>query len=148
MTKLDDLEEKKVPNSDINIKIKFSEDNLNCKDKDTNTWNFKEDDLIVYNKDYNQHIKKYFKFKQGDSALIYTDEEAINKQRGILQYILKRIGTNLLSGTGIMNISLPIRIFDERSLLEVFACQLALSPYFLEKAGLAKSPIERLKYVI
>ena len=146
MSKLDDLEDQKIPGTNNNIKIIFSEENK-IANKETDTWSFKENDPIVYNKNYNEHIVKFFKFKQGDTALTYTDEEAIKKQRGILQYILKRIGTNLLSGTGIMNISLPIRIFDERSLLEVFACQLALSPDFLEKAGSIDDPLEKMKLV-
>ena len=44
-----------------------------------------------------------------------------------------------------MTISLPIHIFDERTLLEVFAFQNSLAPYFLEKAGLELNPVEKLK---
>lgn len=50
-----------------------------------------------------------------------------------------------MSGQSIMSVSLPINIFDERSLLEVFAFQNCLAPYFLEKAGVETQAIEKLK---
>ena len=45
-----------------------------------------------------------------------------------------------------MNISLPIFIFDPRSLLEMWVWQNGYCDEFLEKAFLEKDPIERLKY--
>ena len=47
-----------------------------------------------------------------------------------------------------MNISLPIKIFDEQSLLESFAHQHALAPFFLEKAGREEFGLEKMKLVI
>jgi hypothetical protein len=66
-------------------------------------------------------------------------------QRGIIGYFLKKIGSNIISGQSIMSISLPINIFDERSLLELFAFQNSLAPYFLDKAGEETQALERLK---
>lgn len=62
-----------------------------------------------------------------------------------MSYFLKKIGSNLFSGKSIMNISLPINLFDERSLLESFAHNHALAPYFLEKAGREEFDLERMK---
>jgi hypothetical protein len=47
-----------------------------------------------------------------------------------------------------MNISLPISLFDERSLLESFSHNHALAPYFLEKAGREEFALEKMKLVI
>jgi hypothetical protein len=95
---------------------------------------------------YEEHILLQFVLTQGDNSLKYIDEETIEKQRKIIKHVLKEIGTNILSGSGIMNVSLPINIFDHRSLLEVFAHQCRLAPHILELAGMQKDPVEKLKY--
>jgi hypothetical protein len=46
-----------------------------------------------------------------------------------------------------MNVSLPIKIFDERTILENFAFQHSLAPFFLEKAGREEFGIEKMKLV-
>lgn len=135
-----------IPGTAIKAKFSFSERKFTI-NPDVDTWKFKEDEIISYNMDYKAHALTMFKMNQGDTGLMFTDKEIIKKQKGVLQYMLKRIGSSLLNGSGIMNVSLPIRIFDERSLLEVFAFQLCLSPYFLEKAGASDSALERLKLV-
>jgi hypothetical protein len=107
---------------------------------------FKEDELIPYNMSYHTHVASQFVQSPGDTCLTFVDLKTMEKQRGVLKHFLTKLGSNLLSGSGIMNVSLPINIFDERSLLEVFAHQLRLSPYFLEKAGKSEDPIEKLKW--
>jgi hypothetical protein len=106
---------------------------------------FKEGEVIPNNFTYENHVASHFVQSPGDTCLTFVDLKTMEKQRGVLKHFLTKIGTNLLSGSGIMNVSLPINLFDERSLLEVFAHQCRLSPYFLEKAGQSDDPIEKLK---
>jgi hypothetical protein len=108
---------------------------------------FDEGDKIHYNQKYSEHILKQYMIAQGNNALKFTDQDCIEKQKGIISDIITRLGKNILTGNGIMNVSLPIRIFDERSLLEVFAHQCSLAPRFLEKAHLEEDPLNKLKYV-
>jgi len=89
-----------------------------------------------------------YSLKQGDFELVFTNSKILEKQRGIMGYFLKKIGSSLLTGQSIMNISLPIKIFDDRSLLELFSHQHSLAPYFLEKAGREEFGIEKMKLVI
>ena len=56
--------------------------------------------------------------QQGENGVEWIDQEKINKQRNVISYLVSKVGMNILSGNSIMNISLPINIFDERSLLE------------------------------
>ena len=56
--------------------------------------------------------------QQGENGIEWIDQEKINKQRNVISYLVSKVGMNILSGNSIMNISLPINIFDERSLLE------------------------------
>jgi len=61
---------------------------------------------------------------------------------------MKSMGQNLLSGKSIINISLPVRIFEPRSFLERITDTWCYMPLYLRKASLAKDPIERLKWVV
>jgi hypothetical protein len=46
-----------------------------------------------------------------------------------------------------MNISLPVFIFDKRTMLQVFVTELRTAPYFLSRAYHTPIPVERLKWV-
>lgn len=73
---------------------------------------------ITYNLDYdNMIIRDYIK-NYGTEGVEFINQETIRKHRSVITYILKKIGSNLLSGKSIMNVSLPIYIFDQKSLLE------------------------------
>jgi len=60
----------------------------------------------------------------------------------VLKLILKKIGSNLISGKSILNITLPVIIFDKRSNLEKYAYMLSYAPIFLERAALQDDPLE------
>jgi hypothetical protein len=56
--------------------------------------------------------------------------------------MLKKIGSNLLTGRNIMQISLPLYIFDVKSNLERTAFSLAFAPHFLEEGSKKDAPLE------
>ena len=93
-------------------------------------------------------IIKDFERKQGADGLVFVNKDIIEKQRAVIGYLMKKIGMNLIKGKSVMNISLPINIFDVRSHLEVFAFQNSYARIFLDKAGKMKDPLEKLKYVL
>ena len=39
---------------------------------------------------------------------IFTDPEVLKVQKGIIKYILKQLGSNLIAGKSVMNMSLPV----------------------------------------
>jgi hypothetical protein len=105
--------------------------------KDGNVYRVEEIDFII--KDVLKHQHKVFKLKRDiedlkeavvevegfknhleerhfvphdSAALKYTDDEYISSQRGVLFHLVKQIGLNILSGKSIMNVSLPIKIFE------------------------------------
>ena len=49
--------------------------------------------------------------------------------------VLKQLTSNIMSGKSIMNMSLPVEIFDNISLLERIAIGFGYAPKFLVKAG-------------
>lgn len=71
----------------------------------------------------------------------------IGKMNRAVGWLLKRIGSTILKGQSIMNISLPVFIFDKRSMLQVYAYVLRLAPVYFQKAYYTKDPLERLKWI-
>ena len=61
--------------------------------------------------------------------------------------ILKQMGSNLMAGKSIMNMSLPVEIFDTKSMLEVIANMMGYFPKFITAAVAANDPVEQMKYV-
>ena len=49
--------------------------------------------------------------------------------------IIKQLGSNLMSGKSIMNMSLPVEIFDSRSIVERVAMGFGYVPLYLPEAG-------------
>ena len=52
-----------------------------------------------------------------DGGLIFTDQEALDKQKGVLSHIVKQAAITLLKGLALSHISLPIKIFEPTSTL-------------------------------
>ncbi len=70
----------------------------------------------------------------------------MDKQRSVMSYMMKAVGSNFFQGKSIMNVSLPIYISDYRSQVESYAYPTRSQEYLLEKAADA-SNIERLKII-
>lgn len=49
--------------------------------------------------------------------MVFVNQKAIDAQKDVIKYILRQIGSNLLAGKSVMNMSLPVEIFDSRSIL-------------------------------
>jgi len=69
--------------------------------------------------EYDKILIHQYDRKIGSDGLIFNNKEVINKQRSVAGYLIKNIGLNIIKGKSIMNISLPINIFDTRSILEL-----------------------------
>jgi hypothetical protein len=95
---------------------------------------------------YNKMIKTDFEKTLNSEGLVFTNKEIIDKQRAVVGYLIKKVGMNILTGKSIMNVSLPINIFDIRSHLEVYAYQNSYSS-FIEKAAKTEDKLEKLKLV-
>ena len=95
-----------------------------------------------YNTDY---LKDYLiKDYQGVYCL---NQEVIDKQSGIIKEVITQLTKCIWAGTA-MSLSLPIRIFEPRSMIERYSDWFAFAPDLLEKAGLCTDKIEAFKYVI
>ena len=75
-----------------------------------------------------------------EGGLNYVDQEKMKEQKKVLIYIIKRIGKNITTGKGILNVSLPVDIFCRESNIERLAMSLGFGPSFLEKAAKLDKP--------
>lgn len=89
--------------------------------------------------------KDWVKLKEG--GLSYHNKKNVDNQKKVAGYLLKKIGKNLLTGKSIMNISMPIDIFDTTSFLERIAYSFTNIPIFLEKAAKTTDIIQQMNYV-
>lgn len=64
-------------------------------------------------------------------GLLFINQKKIDDQKGVIKFILSKVGKNLLSGRSILNISLPVDIFVAKSNLELFIQSLCYAPVLL-----------------
>lgn len=81
-------------------------------------------------------------------GLKLTDKDMIKKQKGVLSEVLRNFGASILEGKSAVSLSLPVRIFEPRSMLERLLDTWLYAPIFLSKAAVATDPVERFKLVV
>ena len=79
--------------------------------------------------------------------MLYINEEAKKIGYEAIKYLVTKFSKNILQGKSVLNISLPVFMFDKRTLHMAFAYEQIFAPIFLTKAALCKDKIERLKWV-
>ena len=68
---------------------------------------------------YSAKVNTSYQKSLKESGLIFSDQKLIEKQDKVITFMLKKFGETLFSKKSIMDISLPVNIFDKRSLLEM-----------------------------
>ncbi|CAK4082701.1 unnamed protein product [Aphanomyces euteiches] len=81
-------------------------------------------------------------------GVVFDDKEVLKKQQGVVKDIMVQLGAQLLSGKLAVRLSLPIRLFEPRSLLDRIPDAWAYAPTLLTKAAHATEPLDRLQHVI
>ena len=97
--------------------------------------------------DYPNLIDTVYTVSEKEPGLVLTDKDFIDRQNRAVKWLLHKISSSIWKGQSIMNISLPVYIFDKRTMLQVFAYELRESPYYLSRAYHTKNTIERLKWM-
>ena len=101
----------------------------------------------IYYDNYTQWPDVLYERKPKEEGLILTNTLQIENQKKIMAFLAKKIGQKLLKGQSVMNISLPVYIFDKRTMLQIFAYELKEAPYILSKVYYLQNQIEKLKYM-
>lgn len=83
-----------------------------------------------------------------NGMLQITDKAILEAQKGIVMDVLKRLAESISQGTGVVGVSLPVRIFEPISMVERICDFWAFAPVYLPKAAQTKKPVERMKLAI
>ena len=76
-----------------------------------------------------------------------TNKDIVKKQAGLFKEIVNQFAKGILKG-GAIGLSLPIRIFEPRTMLERITDWFAFAPVLLKKAGACGDKVEAFKQVI
>ena len=109
--------------------------------------NYKELTPFQYYSDYENEWKNNYINKHNKSGLLYTNEVAKKMGYKAIKYLIAKFSKNIIQGKSIFSNSLPVFLFDKRTLLSAFAYDQKLAPIFLTKAAFCSDKIERLKWV-
>ena len=82
-----------------------------------------------------------------NSGVYCIKKDIVEKQSGIIREVITKLSKTIWTG-GVMSLSLPIRIFEPRSMLERISDWFCFSPVLLTKAGSMDDKVEAMKYVI
>lgn len=120
-----------------------------CVDKKTpaRKLSLEEFNAVILDEDNEVLNGKQWK-KDPAAGLRFTDEEFLAKQKKVLGHFLRSMGKNLLEGKSIMNVSMPITIFGNESMLQRASSSFGYAPTFLSLAGQQEDKLEAFKYVI
>jgi hypothetical protein len=84
-----------------------------------------------------------------DGGFALTDKNVISKYRSAATDLIKQVGRQIITGKfNLTTVSLPIRVMDHKSVVELVASIGCVGPAYLNAAALSKDPIERMKYVM
>lgn len=65
----------------------------------------------------------------------------LNAQKDILKMVLKQISVCIMQGKSVMNMSLPVEIFDKRSLLDAIPDSYGFLPAYAPRVAAAQDPV-------
>ena len=82
-----------------------------------------------------------------DNGVYCLKKDIVEKQSGIIKEVIVALTKCIWTG-GVMSLSLPIRIFEPRSMLERITDWFCFAPILLTKAGSIGNKIEAFKYVV
>lgn len=109
----------------------------------------KDEECILDSNELQGHFvykKEYCRAKKG--GLNFIKSELMSEQKKVMLHLLKQAGSNLIHGRAIINVSLPVEIFEPRSFLERLARSFGHAPLFLEKGGTCNDIIEQMKWTL
>ena len=109
--------------------------------------NYKKLEIFKFYMDYENEWKNNYVNNPEKSGLLYINEEGKNIGYKAIKYLIAKFTKNIMESKKILNISLPVFMFDKRTLQMGFAHEQKLAPIFLSKAAFSSDKIERLKWV-
>jgi len=86
--------------------------------------------------------------KNAEGGVECRNYEELSTQDGIILEVMKRAGKQLLEGKNMVSVSLPVKIFEPRSMLKRITDNWGTTMLYLNKIAECGNPIQRMKYYI
>jgi hypothetical protein len=99
-------------------------------------------------REYEKEVFDDYEILETKNALLNHNEKEKEKIFRTVKWLVKKLGTNLIQGRSVLNISFPVFLFDKRTMHQVFEYEQSNTPIFLTLAALSKEKFERLKWLI
>ena len=109
--------------------------------------NYKKLREFKFYMDYENEWKNNYTNNPEKAGLLYTNEEGKNIGYRAVKYLIAKFTQNIMKSKSILNISLPVFMFDKRTLQSAFAYEQKLAPLLLTKAAYSIDKFERIKWV-
>jgi hypothetical protein len=78
---------------------------------------------------------------------VFVDYNVIKGQKNSLLFVIRQVGANIISGKSVLNVSLPVDIFESRTLLERSAACFGMAPDYLIPVADA-DPLTQIKNIV
>lgn len=83
-----------------------------------------------------------------NGALKCINKGILEKSKGVVTHVIKQAATKIFTGQDVVGVSLPVRIFEGRSLIERIGDWHSFAPQYLRQAGRIEDHLERFKLCI
>ena len=134
-------------NDKLNYNFSLTKSDKSEEDLKKEYENYTKLEEYKFQMDYENEWKNNYAIIPEKSGLLYINEEGKNIGYRAIKYLIAKFTKNILQSKTILNISLPVFMFDKRTLQMGFAHEQKLAPIFLTKAAFCKDKFERLKWV-
>ena len=130
------MEEFEMKSDCSSLHDKFKLSDVNLQRMITNGRRLKLEDRFI----------NYFRYPEGGVECRNYDE--LRTQDGLILELMKRAGKTLIEGKNVVAISLPVRIFESRSMVERITDIWGSGPHYLNLACKTQDPVLRMKYIM
>lgn len=101
--------------------------------------------LIPLNTSISEKLKDFNMDKDG--SLKIASKDLKEKQKAVLKKVFTQAAAKLLEGKNVVGISLPVNIFQPRSVIERCCDLFRLFPHYVSQAAKSDNPVERVKLI-
>ena len=130
------LEEIEMKSDSSSLHDKFKIADINLQRMITNGRRLKLEDRFI----------NYFRYPEG--GVECRNYEELRTQEGLILELMKRAGKQLIEGKNVVAISLPVRIFEPRSMVERITDIWGSGPHYLNLASKTQDPVLRMKNIM
>jgi len=123
-------------NDKLNYNFSLTKSDKSEEDLKKEYENYTKLEEYKFQMDYENEWKNNYAIIPEKSGLLYINEEGKNIGYRAIKYLIAKFTKNILQSKTILNISLPVFMFDKRTLQMGFAHEQKLAPIFFNKSSI------------